>query len=48
VEFVDGWLIKSSFLNKDEMKLVSQPGPNSHKKEKKKKKNLLRYFFVQV
>ena len=40
VEFVDGWHIKkkkSSFITKDEMELVSKPGPNSHKKKKKKK-----------
>ncbi len=35
VDFEDGWLIKSSFITKDEMKLVSYPGPNSHKKKKK-------------
>jgi hypothetical protein len=35
VDFEDGWLIKSSFITKDEMKLVSSPGPNSHKKKKK-------------
>jgi hypothetical protein len=33
VDFEDGWLIKSSFITKDEMKLVSKPGPNSHKKK---------------
>ena len=32
VDFEDGWLIKPSFITKDEKKLVSWPGPNSHKK----------------
>ncbi len=32
VDFKAGWLIKSSFIIKDEMKLVSKTGPNSHKK----------------
>jgi hypothetical protein len=33
VAFEDSWLIRFSFITKDEMKLVSLPGPNSHKKE---------------
>jgi hypothetical protein len=33
VDFEDGWLIKSSFITKDEMKLGPGPGPNSHKKK---------------
>jgi hypothetical protein len=36
VDFEDGWLIKSSFIAKDEMKLVSLPGPNSNYNNKKK------------
>jgi len=32
VDFEDGRLIKSSFITKDETKLVSQPGPKSHNK----------------
>ncbi len=35
VDFEDCWLIKPSIITKDEMKLVSQPGPNSLKKKKK-------------
>jgi hypothetical protein len=36
VDFEDGWLKNPSFITKDEMKLVSKPGPNSHKFPEKK------------
>jgi len=32
VGFEDGWLIKSSFITKDEIKLVSCPGPKANQK----------------
>jgi hypothetical protein len=39
VEFVDGWLIKSSFLTKDEMKACQLTWTKIQQQRKKKKKN---------
>jgi hypothetical protein len=50
VEFVDGWLIKSSFITKDEMNAsqLTRTKSNNKKQNKKLKLILKRRFFITL